>query len=88
MQNRNLHRRILVPSGVGLAILLATCVVSIRQVQLYQVRETFETNVDGVRQHWRFELDVEARVQGSLLKLLRTDQASWSHGQTAIEPPY
>ena len=70
----NLRRRILVPLGAGLALLLATCVISIRQVAQRQIHSSVEAGFEGVRDLLQMELDKKAKLQSSLLKFIQTDE--------------
>ena len=75
----NLRRRILVPLGVGLALLLATCVISIRQVTQGQICSAVEAGFEGVQELLQMELEEEAKLQSALLKFIQTDETLRTH---------
>lgn len=71
----NLRRRILVPLGVGLVVLIATCVISIQQTQKQHIHSEIDRHLAGVRDLMASEYEAEAVDLSVIVDLLETDPA-------------
>ena len=69
----HLRRRILAPLGVGLALLVATCVFSIQKAQQQQIRHEIDRHISGVQDLMASEFKSEAERFGTLVDLMTAD---------------
>lgn len=79
----HLRRRILAPLGVGLAVLVATCVFSIQQTQKQQIRDNIDSRLSGVQDLMASEFKSVAEQFGTLVDLMTADlglKAAWKAG--------
>jgi len=76
----NLRGRILLPLGVGLGVLVATCVFSLVQVKEGQIHDAIEDHLVGVADLFKLEVAEEAELMGQLIDVIAADakvQEAW-----------
>lgn len=71
----NLRRRILIPLGIGLVVLIATSVFSIHQTQHQQIHAEIDSHLAGVQELMASEYEAESVDMSILIDLLEADPA-------------